>query len=166
MTYTEILSTITPFLPSITIALVGITLLLLLWNSILEFRLRRLTRGSNGTSLEVHIASIAKEYEEFSKFKELILSRVANVDARLQDSVRGIGLVRFTPFKDSGLSKASFAVAFVSEKGDGVVVSTLHARENLSIFTKDVESFVSEQELTEEEAVALEKAKKSLHTAL
>ena len=166
MDYAEIITLITPHIPSIILGIAVVLVLLVIWNTILGFRLRRIMKGSSGGSLEKHIATISKEYTEFINFKEDMLSHVKAIDARLQQSVRGVGLVRFTPFKGSGLSKASFALALLSESGNGVVISTLHARESLSIFTKDVANFKSEQELTEEEAEALEKAQKSLHTAV
>lgn len=137
---------------------------LLIWNILLEWRLRRLARGADGKSLESHIAAITREYEEFGAFKKAMGAHVASLDTRIKSSTRGIGVVRFNPFAGSGLSKPSFAAAFIAENGDGLVISTLHARESVSIFSKHIENFTSEQELSEEEAQALEKARKSLHT--
>lgn len=138
--------------------------LLLIWNVLLEWRLRRLTHGSNGKSLEAHIASIARDYTEFKEFRKALEQHVATIDTRLKDSIRGTGIVRFNPFAGSGTSKPSFAAAFVSENGNGLVISTLHARDSVSIFSKTITNFKSEHELTEEESGALEKAQKSLHT--
>jgi len=143
----------------------GIALgLLLLWNIFLEWRLRRLTRGNNGTNLEAHLASIARDYEDLGEFKQTVLSSIQKIDSRVQGSIRGVGMVRFNPFAGSGLNKPSFAAAFISEKGDGLVISSLHARDSVSIFTKTIVSFKSENELTSEEMAALEKARISLHT--
>lgn len=137
---------------------------LVIWNILLEWRLRRLARGADGKNLESHIATIAREYEAFGAFKKAMEAHVASLDARIKSSTRGIGVVRFNPFAGSGLSKPSFAAAFIAENGDGLVISTLHARESVSIFSKHITNFTSEQELSEEEAQALEKARKSLHT--
>jgi len=138
--------------------------LLLLWNIALEFRLRRLTKGSDGKSLENHMASIARDYQDLEDFKSALHARLENLDSRLKGSLSGVGIVRFHPFAGSGDSKPSFAVAFLSEDGDGLIISTLHARNSVSIFSKDIASFKSEKELTEEESGALEKARNSLHT--
>ena len=143
-------------------ALIGV---LLIWNVVLEWRLRRLTKGADGKNLEAHIASIARNYQDLEDFKKTIHARIAEIDTRVKGSVRGIGMVRFNPFAGSGSSKPSFAAAFVSENGDGLLISTLHARESVSIFTKNISGFACEHELTEEEKTALEKAKNSLHTA-
>ncbi len=138
--------------------------ILLFWNVSLEFRLRRLARGSDGKNLESHIASIAREYQDLGDFKKALHTRLENIDVRIKGSISGIGVVRFHPFAGSGDSKPSFAVAFLSEAGDGLIISTLHARNSVSIFSKDVVDFKSEKELSEEEAGALEKARNSLHT--
>lgn len=138
--------------------------LFLVWNVLLELRLRRLTRGADGKSLEGHLATITRDYQDLEEFKSALHSRLETMDARLKGSVSGVGVVRFHPFAGSGDSKPSFAVAFVSEKGDGLIISTLHARNSVSIFSKDIAAFKSEKELTEEEAGALEKARNSLHT--
>ncbi len=137
---------------------------LLIWNISLEFRLRQLTRGSDGKNLESHIASIARDYQDLEGFKSALHTRLENIDTRIKGSLSGIGVVRFHPFAGSGDSKPSFAVAFLSEAGDGLIISTLHARNSVSIFSKDIVDFKSEKELSEEEAGALEKARNSLHT--
>ena len=136
----------------------------LIWNIVLEWRLHRLTKGSSGKNLETHIAAIARDYKEFVDFRGALKKELATIDARVAQSLQGVGMVRFNPFAGSGLSKPSFAAAFISENGDGLIISTLHARESLSIFTKTVRGFASQHELTEEENAALEKARNSLHT--
>ena len=138
--------------------------LLLIWNIMLEMRFRKLLQGADGKNLESHIAAIVKDYEMFTDSKKEITDRLNNIDTRVKGSVRGIGIVRFNPFAGSGTSKPSFAAAFVSEDGRGVIISTLHARESVSIFSKNIIDFKSENELTAEETEALVKAKDSLHT--
>ncbi|NIT70429.1 DUF4446 family protein, partial [candidate division KSB1 bacterium] len=59
----------------------------------------------------------------------------------------GVGTVRFNPFKGTGGGQ-SFAAAFLSEHGNGVVISTLYSRERVSVFAKPIQSFASEYELT------------------
>lgn len=140
--------------------LVGI----LIWNALLEWRLYRLTRGARGKNLEEHIASIARDYEDLERFKKTVHERLEGIDGRVKSCIRGVGMVRFNPFAGSGASKPSFAAAFLSEHGDGLVISTLHARDSIRIFTKNIAAFAGEQELTDEERHALEKAKDSLHT--
>ena len=67
--------------------------------------------------------------------------------------------MRFNPFKGTGGGgNQSFAIALTDEKGDGVILSSLHARDRISIFAKAVQSGKSELGLTDEETTALTKA--------
>lgn len=145
------------------VAFVGFVILLV-WNIILEIRLRRITRGADGKNIEAHLATIARDYQDLEGFKKTILTKLQTLDVRVQNSIRGTGIVRFNPFAGSGDSKPSFAAAFITEEGNGLILSTLHARNNANIYCKNITAFKSEQELTEEESQALEKAKNSLHT--
>ena len=142
-----------------TVYFIAAVIVLLAWNIWLEWRMRALTRGSKGESLEKHVTKILKDYEQFGELKK----HIDTIDERLSGSIRGIGVVRFNPFKGSGSSKQSFAAAFLNEHGSGLVISTIHARESLSIFSKEIANFKSEQELTQEESAALEKARDSMH---
>ncbi len=137
-------------------------LALLVWVIILEIRLHRLTRGSKGASLESHIARIGKENSEIKDTLAAAHATLAQHDTRLAGSVRGVGLEKFNPFAGNGTSKPSFALALLNERGDGMVLSTLHTRDTVSIFTKTISAFSPEKELSTEEAAALEKAKKAL----
>ena len=53
----------------------------------------------------------------------------------------------------------SFATAFLSEEGNGVVVSSIRARDRVGIYAKPIASHASEYELTEEERAAIAKAR-------
>ncbi len=93
-------------------------------------------------------------------FKKELETYLTTVESRLKKSVQGIHTVRFNPFKGSTGSggNQSFATAFLNELGDGVVVSSLYAREHVSIFAKPIVRGKSEFELSEEEAEAVKVA--------
>jgi hypothetical protein len=72
-------------------------------------------------------------------------------------------MLRFNPFKGTGDGgNQSFSTAFVSEKGDGAIISSLYSRDRVSIFCKPLASFESSFELTDEEKEVLEAAKVKL----
>lgn len=144
----------------------AVVTILLLWLVVLEWRLRRFMRGSNGKNIEAHLSTIARDYQDLTAFKTALRNELDTMEARLKGSIRGTGTVRFHPFAGSGSSKPSFATALISENGDGMIISTLLAHNSASIFSKAVVGFASEKELTAEEAEALEKAKNSLHSTL
>lgn len=141
----------------------GVFSLLLIWLIRIEFKLRRFTKGSDGKSLEGAVRELSKENKELDKFKDEMEKYLVNVEKRLRRSVQGVETIRFNPFKGVGAGgNQSFSSAFLNEDGDGVVLSTLYARDRVSMYAKAIENFKSTYELTEEEKSAVEEAKKRL----
>ena len=87
---------------------------------------------------------------------------MADFNNRISRAVQGVGLVKFNPFAGSGDSKPSIALALLNEEGNGIIISTLHARGGITLFSKQVANFKPETEMTTEEAQALDKARNSL----
>jgi hypothetical protein len=128
-----------------------------------EWRLTRLMRGKSGKDLECTVVQNAADIARFKQFRKEIEIYLETVEKRLDQSVRGIGTVRFNPFKGTGEGgNQSFASAFISEKGDGVVFSTLYSRERMSVFAKPLTGGKSQYELTGEERHAIQKAEEKL----
>jgi hypothetical protein len=65
--------------------------------------------------------------------------------------------MRFNPFIDAG-SNQSFAIALINDEGNGIVMSSLYARDRMSIFAKPIVNGKSEFELSSEEKDVLNKA--------
>lgn len=143
--------------------LVGFVIILLGWIVRLEIKLRRLLMGKDSRSLEDTIVSAKKQIESLEEFEKDSLAYFADVEKRLGRSIQSVETVRFNPFKGIGEGgNQSFSTAFVSEKGDGVVVSSMYSRERVSVFSKPLHSFESQFELTEEEHHVIEEAKKKM----
>lgn len=71
--------------------------------------------------------------------------------------IRHVGLVRFSPFHDTG-SDQSFALALLDGRQDGVVVTALHSRTDSRLYAKPVEGGRSSYTLTPEERDAMDRA--------
>ena len=128
-----------------------------------EWRVGRFLRGKDGKTLEDAVVRSATDIQKFKEFRKEIETYLETVEKRLDQSVRGVGTVRFNPFKGTGDGgNQSFASAFISEKGDGVVFSTLYSRERLSIFAKPLMGGKSQYELTGEEKEAIQTARGKL----
>ena len=128
-----------------------------------EWRVGRFMRGKDGKTLEDAVVRNAADIQKFKEFRKGLEDHLETVEERLEQSVRGIGTVRFNPFKGTGEGgNQSFASAFLNENGDGVVFSTLHTRERMSIFAKPLKNGKSEYELTEEERNAIRQANEKL----
>jgi hypothetical protein len=79
-------------------------------------------------------------------------------------AIQRVGLVRFNPFEDTG-GNQSFAVALLDANDDGLVVSSLHARQGTRIYAKAVARGRPEAALSDEEAEALRRATGSAPSA-
>ncbi|HET8580862.1 MAG TPA: DUF4446 family protein [Candidatus Paceibacterota bacterium] len=142
------------------IALAILVLVLALWVLLLERRIARFMRGKDAASLEGVMREILAHHDETAEFRRRMVHGLENLNARLKTAPRGTGIVRFDAFSGDGTGgRQSFAAAFISEEGDGVVISSLHARASTRIFAKPVKSFSSEHELTEEERAAIAAAR-------
>lgn len=143
--------------------LISIILIIVLaiWNIRLEIKTKRLMRGKSGTSLEESFIGMQKELDSLENFKKNLENHLKIIEKRLSRSIQGVEGVSFDAFDGMHSGGKSFALAFLNEKGDGIIVSSLHARDRVSLFTKKIRSFKADQELSEEESVALTEAKKS-----
>ncbi|OGI74477.1 hypothetical protein A3D42_03335 [Candidatus Nomurabacteria bacterium RIFCSPHIGHO2_02_FULL_41_18] len=127
------------------------------WMINTEKRLKRFFAGKKGKDLEESIEILLKKIEMLERAKESAEKELETINVKLRKSIRGLGTLRFNPFPDQG-SNQSFAIGMMNEDGDGVVLSSLYARDRMSIFAKPVKNNKSEYELTEEEKEALKKA--------
>ncbi len=71
--------------------------------------------------------------------------------------VRHVGLVRFSPFHDTG-GDQSFALAILDARSDGVIITGLHSRNDSRLYAKPIESGASRYSLTPEEREAINRA--------
>ncbi len=138
-----------------------IILILIAWIIKTEIRLRKIFAGKKGSDLEDILASLVKDLGSLENTKNTMIADISEIERRLKKSIQGTEMIRFNPFKDAG-SNQSFAIAMLNEHGDGIVISSMYARERMSVFAKPIKNFVSEYEMTEEEKEAVKKAKLSI----
>jgi hypothetical protein len=139
-----------------------LAVLSLIYATLLESRLSRMTLGRTG-SLEETLAILARDMREMQEFKGEVERYLKLVEARLRGSVSGVGLVRFNPFSTDGQGgNQSYAAAFIDEEGSGVVFSTLYARNHVGVYAKPLERGKSTYELSAEEKRAIAEAKQSI----
>jgi len=138
--------------------LAGIVVLLLVWVARTEHRIKKFFTGSKAQNLEEVMLQISKKMNDLGDTQKIINEHLITVDKRLNKSIRTVESVRFNPFDDTG-SNQSFALSFMNDNGDGVIMSSLYARDRMSIFVKPIVKGKSEFELSEEERSVLEKSR-------
>ncbi|HVT75200.1 MAG TPA: DUF4446 family protein [Candidatus Paceibacterota bacterium] len=132
----------------------------------LRWTLRKVFKSKDCNDIGSAIASCNKDIDGLEKFRADIEAYMKNVERRLRRSTQATETVRFNAFRGDGLGGTtgggqSFATAFINEDGDGAVLSSIFTRERVSVYSKPVVKFESDNQLTEEErrAVSLAKAK-------
>lgn len=135
-----------------------IILVLIIWIVSLEHKLHKILLGK-GENIGDSIAHLNKEQEDLKKFTLEMEHYLTDVERRLQRSVQAVETVRFNAYDGAGANQ-SFATVLLNEKGDGVVVSSLYARERTSVFSKPVKNHKSDFGLSDEESQAIASAKK------
>lgn len=158
-------SSIPSLSPEIAMLALGAAIVLLIlmfgWLIYLHSRIRRLTAGASGASLEHIIQTLQKDTQSLQADTHKLHSWLSNVDSRVASSVRAIETVRFNPFRGDGSGgNQSFATALIDECGNGVVLLGLYARDRISIYAKPVNEFSSQHDLTDEEKDAIARARK------
>jgi hypothetical protein len=121
---------------------------------VLERRIKRLSAGRQINSLEAIIGDMGEDIERIMLAWQKAEERFTHIDERLKKQISHVKTVRFNPFADQG-SNQSFATAIVNDHGDGVVISSLYARDKMSVYSKPVKNRSSEYDLTAEELEAL-----------
>ena len=142
-------------------------LLMVVWLFKLERSHRRLLRGPDATHIGHSLEHLTGEVDELTAFRSELELYLSEAEKRLRGSIRGVGTVRFNPFHGQGSGgNQSFATAFISEDGNGVVVSSLYARDHVSMYAKPLKGGKSNFELTDEERQAVAAAKENLKPTL
>lgn len=134
--------------------------ILLFYTAYLHHKIYRFTRGENALSLESLMKQCVDGVAKIEERNELISKHALTLDERVSHALRNAQTIRYKAFDANG-SNQSFSIALVNEKGNGVVISSLHAHDRMSTFAKPIENYVSSYDLTEEELAVLTDAKKA-----
>ncbi len=124
----------------------------------LDHKVVVLTRGQSGASLEDTIRQCLTNAEAIEKRNALIMEHASVLNEKMSHALRNAQTIRYKAFDSNG-SNQSFSIALVNEKGNGVVISSLHSHERMSTFAKPIENYESTYDLTEEELAVLDDAR-------
>lgn len=150
--------------PSIITILLSLIALWLLVTNIILFRLlkryHRLTQGIKKKELRDLLENAQSKIVKQKKATDELTKWMEKLEKEEESHVQKVGFVRFNPFSDTG-GDQSFCLALLDGHQDGIVISSLHSREQTRIYAKAiVKGKTIGQELSKEEKQALEKAQK------
>ena len=135
-----------------------VTVIYLMYSvSKMKSRYRQMMTGMEGANLERMLIGHINEMKGVAEESKQIKQENKRLDKILQTATTRIGIVRFSAFADMG-SDLSYAVAMLDAHNNGVLFSSIFAREDSRSYVKPIEAGRSTYKLTREEAEALDKA--------
>jgi hypothetical protein len=146
------------------VILAGALVLIALWvvsvqaaNRRLAQRLDELLDGAGNENTATLLVDYLRSVRATAATLEHVKAEHARVASLMPTVVRHVGLVRFSPFHDTG-GDQSFALALLDGRRDGVVITALHSRSDSRLYAKPIEGGTSSYALTGEEREAMSRA--------
>ncbi|MFT4034060.1 MAG: DUF4446 family protein [Patulibacter sp.] len=140
-------------------------LLALVWAASLQRRLRRLSRaqrvvlGEHGErDLILHAKALHDQVQQMVAYvkqnTEQTAKRLDLAEHRLDGAIAHSGLVRYDAYNEMS-GRQSTSIALLDARKTGVILSSIHHRDQARMYAKGVREGVGELELSPEEAEAL-----------
>ncbi len=106
------------------------------------------------------------------KFNQKVIKNINNLDIKVSElmtfkassemnfqnlfqknkEMHQVKIIRYNPYQDMGVGgNQSFSLGIINKNGNGVIITSLYSRERTRVLSKNVVSFQTEQELSEEE---------------
>jgi hypothetical protein len=114
--------------------------------------------GKQASSLEDFIINQSKKINELGLQANYIEEAIKELREIQKDSIQKIGIIRYNPFADNG-GNLSFSIAILDARNNGVVITSMHGREQNRIYAKPIIDGKSEFPLTAEEEKAITTSK-------
>jgi len=140
-----------------------LSLILLIRSVLLSRRITRLLGNSTSGNLEKTITSQNQQLQRLEAMCRSLDGKTSDALHHFNNSIQGVGLVRFNPFDASGV-KQSFCLTLIDGDANGIVLSCIHVRERMTMFCKHVRDGNLVQEASEEEHESLAIARSSMST--
>ncbi len=126
-----------------------------LWQTLSLNRLRKsFFAGNNALDLESVIRAVQTATQSNQEHQLILEEALQNLRNDFSFSIQKLGVVRFNPFDDGG-GNFSFTIALLDGHNTGVVLTSMHGRQQNRIYTKKIINGKSESQLTEEETQAV-----------
>jgi hypothetical protein len=120
----------------------------------------QLTKGMTKRDLSSALKKMLKDFDEHDGKIKILFNEADDLKKENLYNIQKIGLVRYNPFAETG-GNQSFCLSLLDGNNNGLVISSLHSRENTRIYAKPVKKGkAANYDLSAEEKEAIKKAKK------
>lgn len=143
----------------------GVALVLIVFLVNRTARMRRdysVLQGADGRDSFVEV--VARKSEEVEALRAEVVGLTAQLERTRHDlslALRHVSVVRYDAFGDMG-GRMSFSAAMTDDLGDGIVLTTIHARAESRTYIKGVRRGEAEVFLSPEEQQAVDEVMRSL----
>jgi hypothetical protein len=147
---------------NLALGLLAILFIWLLALTILTVKITRsyrfITKGALKTDWVTFVEKILRQQEAEEDQSKKVLEKITQLEHNGVCHLQKVGLVRFNPFTGTG-GNHSFTLALLDGEESGILISSLHSRENTRIYIKPVSKAKPVgYEFSKEEQEAIEKA--------
>lgn len=146
------------------IGLSFMSLILLVYCICLSCKLAKINRRKNakleeGTVGEIvnYLTDQSNSIEKIDQQLKELYNGEASLSNKLKTCMQNIGIVKFNAFEDAG-GEQSFALAVMDEKKDGIIITSLHGRQDTRLYAKRIIGGQGERTLSDEEQKAIQTA--------
>ena len=120
-------------------------------------RYNKMMTGVDGANLERMMIGCIDSIKAINNENEKLWAETKEIKDLLQRAVTRMAIVRFRAFEDMG-GDLSYAVAMLDSNNNGVIMSSIFAREDSRSYAKPIVNGQSTYALTKEEEEALQQA--------
>ncbi|MDX6699009.1 MAG: hypothetical protein QOE65_2406 [Solirubrobacteraceae bacterium] len=149
----------------VALAAAGVAVVALLVAGVLAVRVRRLRAAqtvvlgpSGAEDLVAHAASLQSDFGALRDWLEEVAAsldrRMATAETRLDGALAFVGLVRYDAYNEMS-GRQSTSIALLDANQDGIVLSSIHHRDQARLYVKQLRGGRGELELSPEEAEAV-----------
>ena len=110
--------------------------------------------GTKALDLEQVLFTLSEKISQMEDRQLQAEQGITLLEDQLQFAIQKIGVIRFNPFEDGG-GNFSFSLALLNAYNTGLVLTSIHGRQQNRIYTKKILLGISESVLTEEEQKAI-----------
>ncbi|MBI2009566.1 MAG: DUF4446 family protein [Candidatus Chisholmbacteria bacterium] len=123
---------------------IAILVIFTLWLSLVTFwlvrseaRFRTLFDGKDKRDLRSVLETLRKDHQTTASEIDELKKAMKELHIRLLPHIQKIGFIRYNPFSDTG-GDQSFCLALLDGQDNGVVISSLHSRDQTRIYAKKI----------------------------
>jgi hypothetical protein len=129
----------------------------------LNSKYNRFMSGLSNANIEEVLEYILEKIDNLNEKNNELEFKLNNIERNMYHCIQKVGIVRYNAFDNVG-SDLSFSIALLDKNDNGIVISSLYARDGASTYAKPVVKNKSKYALSAEELQAIDLALKTSYS--